>query len=63
MKKWVLTVLLVACAGAANARGADGDFLDRKERALAKLEVPVDPELARCGGFAIVVNGEKVYCQ
>ena len=33
------------------------------ERAEAIREGPVDPELERCGGIAIVVNDEKIYCQ
>lgn len=67
MKKILLVVLMIASAGAANARGADGDFLHRKKQALERAEAirkgPVDPELERCGGIAIVVNDEKIYCQ
>ncbi len=68
MNRLVLTVLLIACAGTASARGADRDFLARKEQALERAaelrKGPVDPERERCRGIVIVrQDGQKVYCQ
>jgi hypothetical protein len=68
MNKLLLVILLIACAGTASARGANRDFLARKEQSLERTaEIhngPVDPERERCGGIAIVrQDGQTVYCQ